>query len=72
MLCQVAEAQAARRAERETLTTGSRMRGRPKGLTETKPKAKAMGPPKELSEEQKAHRQERQVQFYLPPYGSAG
>ena len=57
---QVAEAQAARRAERENLTTGSRMRGRPKG-EETKPRAKKMGPPKELSEEDKARRQERQV-----------
>lgn len=58
---QVAEAQAARRAERETLTTDSRMRGRPKGPEETKSKPKAMGPPKELSEEEKARRQERQV-----------
>lgn len=56
----VAEAQRAKRAERESLTTESRMRGRPKS-EEPKPKAKAMGPPRQLSEEEKARRQERQV-----------
>ncbi|CAM9130728.1 unnamed protein product [Ectocarpus sp. 12 AP-2014] len=56
---EVAEAQRAKRAERESLTTESRMRGRPKS-EEPKPKAKAMGPPRQLSEEEKARRQERQ------------
>lgn len=56
----VAEAQRAKRAARESLTTESRMRGRPKS-EEPKPKAKAMGPPRQLSEEEKARRQERQV-----------
>ncbi|CAM9382184.1 unnamed protein product, partial [Ectocarpus fasciculatus] len=35
------------------------MRGRPKS-EEPKPKPKAMGPPRQLSEEEKARRQERQ------------
>lgn len=56
----VAAAQAAKRAQRETLTTDSRMRGRPKG-EEEKPKSKPMGPPRVLSEEEKARRQKRQV-----------
>lgn len=56
----VAEAQRAKRAERESLTTESRMRGRPKS-EEPKPKPKAMAPPRQLSEEEKARRQERQV-----------
>eukprot|EP00903_Cladosiphon_okamuranus_P016661 g15364.t1 len=54
---EVAEAQRAKRAEREALTTDSRMRGRPKG-EEPKPK-KPMAPPRQLSEEEKARRQER-------------
>lgn len=57
----VAEAQRAKRAERESLTTDSRMRGRPKS-EEPKPKSKPMGAPRQLLEEEKARRQERQVQ----------
>lgn len=60
---QVAAAQAAKRAERETLTTDSRMRGRPK--EESKKKAKPMRAPKELSEEEKARRQQRQVTYHF-------
>ena len=55
----MAEAQRAKRAERESLTTGSRMRGRPK-VEEPKAK-KSMAPPRQLSEEEKARRRERQV-----------
>lgn len=56
------EAQAARRAERETLMIDSRMRGRPKPSEEQqRAKAKSMGPPKVLSEEEKARRQAKLV-----------
>lgn len=58
---QVAAAQAAKRAEREMLTTVSRMRGRPASKEEPKKKSNAMRPPKELSEEEKVRRQLRQV-----------
>lgn len=37
------------------------MRGRPKGSEKPAPKPKAMGPPKQLSEEEKAFRQQKQV-----------
>lgn len=59
---QVFEAQAARRAERETLMVDSRMRGRPKPPEEQqRVKARPMGPPKVLSEEEKARRQAKLV-----------
>lgn len=59
-LLKAAAAQAAKRAERETLTTESRMRGRPR-VDEERVKPRTMGPPRELSEEEKARRQKRQV-----------
>ena len=54
------EAQAAKRAQRETLTIENRMRGRPKA-PERQTRVKPMGPPKKLSEEERAFRQERQA-----------
>ncbi|CAM9610482.1 unnamed protein product, partial [Ascophyllum nodosum] len=56
---EVFEVQAAKRAQWETLTIENRMRGRPKS-PEQQIRVKPVGPPKKLSEEERAFRQERQ------------